>query len=337
MKTTTLTIPAVALVLLAAAPLVAEEPTVETVVDGLYNPSAVAVQPETGHIFVSDSGAGRVIRVVDGEAQDVIVGFGKDVYGKGPMFDIGPLGLVFLNKDTLVVGGGDKPDGEELLRVFTVPAAGSPAIKATDTVVSFDMPATDDVKGEGNFYGLAATKKAIFVTCNGDDTKGWVSRASIVNGEVTDFKRFLATKEATDVDAPIAAAISPKGQLVVGQGGEVTVPQDSLLTFYNPKNGKLLLNLPTGLYDITGLAYSADGKKIFATDFAWMKTSEGGLFQLISTDGNGKQKIETKKLASLDKPTALAIVGDVAYVTVFGTPAEGSDGKSGKLVKITLK
>ena len=343
MKIKTLVLNAVAMVVLAASPLVAADPTVETVIDGLYNPCAVAVQPDTGVVFVSDSGAGRVIRVVDGKAQDVIVGFAKDVYGKGPKFDIGPLGLVFLDKDTLVVGGGDYPDGDELLRVFSVPAAGSPAIKASDATGSFKMPATGDVKGEGNFYGLAATETAIFVTCNGDDTKGWISRAAIQKGKVTEFKRFLATKEATEVDAPIAATIrislSPEKPdlLVIGQGGEVTVPEDALLTFYDVKTGKMLLNLETGLYDITGLAYSADSKKLFATDFAWMKTTEGGLFQLISTDDNGKQSVEAKKLVSLDKPTALAIQGDTIYVTVFGTPAEGSDAKTGKLVKVTVK
>jgi len=337
MKTTNLTINAAAFALLAVAPLMAAEPTVETVVGGLYNPCAVAVQPETGDLFVSDSGAGRVIRVVDGKAVDVIVGFEKDVYGKGPKFDIGPLGLVFLNKNTLVVGGGDKPDGEEQLRVFTVPAAGSPAVKVSDATASFAIEATDDLKGEGNFYGLAANGKSVFVTCNGDDTKGWISRASRKKNTLSDFARFLPTKEATEVDAPIAAVISPKGQLVVGQGGEVTVPEDSLLTFYNPKTGKMLLNLSTGLYDITGLAYSADGKSLFATDFAWMKTEDGGLFQLISSDDNGKQSIEAKKMVSLDKPTALAVKDDAIYVTVFGSPAEGSDEKAGKLVKIITK
>ncbi len=335
MKIKTLVLNAVAMVLLATSPLVAEDPTIETVIDGLYNPCAVAIQPDTGVVFVPDSGAGRVIRVVDGKAQDVIVGFAKDVYGKGPKFDIGPLGLVFLNKNTLVVGGGDYPDGEELLRVFTVPAAGSPAIKASDATDSFNMPATGDIKGEGNFYGLAAKKGAVFITCNGDDTKGWIAKATIKKGKVTDFKRFLPTKEETEVDAPIAAVISPKGLLVIGQGGEVTVPEDSLLTFYDTKTGKMLLNLETGLYDITGLAYSTDGKKLFATDFAWMKTSEGGLFQLISTDD--KQTVEAKKLVSLDKPTALAVQGDTIYITVFGTPAEGSDERSGKLVKVTVK
>ncbi len=334
MKIKTLIVNAVAMIVLAASPLVAEEPTVETVVDGLYNPCAVAIQPKTGIVFVSDSGAGRVIRVVDGKAQDVIVGFAKDVYGKGPKFDIGPLGLVFLNKNTLVVGGGDHIDGEELLRVFSVPAPGAPAIKASDATDSYNMPAIGDIKGEGNFYGLARKGRAIYITCNGDDTKGWIAKATIKKGKVTSFERFLPTKENTEVDAPIAAVISPKGDLVIGQGGEVTVPEDSLLTFYNME-GEMLLNLETGLYDITGLAYSTDGKKLFATDFAWMKTSEGGLFQLISTDD--KQTIEAKKLVSLDKPTALAVQGDTIYITVFGTPAEGSDVRSGKLVKVTVK
>lgn len=36
---------------------------VSTVVDGLDNPAGIAIQPETGDIFVSDSGASRVIRV----------------------------------------------------------------------------------------------------------------------------------------------------------------------------------------------------------------------------------------------------------------------------------
>jgi DNA-binding beta-propeller fold protein YncE len=91
----------------------AQEAKVETVIGGLSNPCGVAVQPETGHVFVADSAAGRVIRIVDGKAQDVITGFPKDVFGKGPFYDVGPLGLVFLDKTTLVVGDGGFKDGEE--------------------------------------------------------------------------------------------------------------------------------------------------------------------------------------------------------------------------------
>ncbi len=320
-----------ALLTFALAPAWADH-HVSTVVDGLDNPAGVAIQPETGDLFVSDSGASRVIRVVDGKVQEVITGFPVDVYGKGPMYNIGPLGLLFLDKDTLVVGGGDLKDGEELLRVYKVPAAGEPAITADKAEVSFSLAENDDVKGEGNFYALTAIGNSVFVTCNGDDTKGWVARAEIKDGTLVNYERFLATKEATEVDAPVAATISPRGELVIGQMGEITVPGDGLLTFYNPHNGKMLLNLATGLCDITALAYSPKGQ-LYATDFNWLDTKAGGLYQLISKEADGKQSIEAKKIESLDKATAMAFGHDGAlYITVIGT-GEG-DAKGGKLLKI---
>jgi DNA-binding beta-propeller fold protein YncE len=324
---------AIALVLLCSQALYAEV-QVETVLEGLTNPSGVAIQPETGHLFVADSGASRVIRVVDGKAEDVVTGFPKDIYGKGPMYDIGPLGLAFLDKDTLVVGDGSLPDGEEMLRVYTIPAAGSPAIACDQMNASFTLPETEDLKGEGNFYALAVTKNAIFATSNGDDTKGWVARAEIEGNNVLNFERFLATKEAVEVDAPVGIAISPRGELVVGQMGEINIPHDSLLTFYEASSGKLLLNLPTGLYDITAVAYSPKGQ-LYALDFAWMDTTAGGLFQLIAQRADGKQTLKAEKIVALDKPTAMTFDKDGAlYITVFGTSAEGDTVKSGKLLKI---
>ena len=60
------------LLLATRFPLMAE-PTVETVLEGLQNPVAVVLQPETEVIFVAESGAGRVIRIVDGKAEVVVV------------------------------------------------------------------------------------------------------------------------------------------------------------------------------------------------------------------------------------------------------------------------
>lgn len=326
----TLSLSVLALLTLCLSPVHAAE--AETVLAGLDNPCGVAIQPETGHVFVSDSAAAKIIRIVDGKAQDVITDFPIGVYGKGPMYNIGPLGLVFLGKDTLVVGGGGLADGEELLRVYNVPAAGSAAIKADAMEKSFKLAGTDELKGEGNFYAVAANKNFVYVTCNGDDTKGWVARARIKDGKLTNYKRFLATKEATEVDAPVGATISPRGELVIGQMGEITVEGDGLLTFYNAKNGKMLLNLETGLSDITALAYSPKGQ-LYATDFMWLNTKEGGLFQLISKKDGDDQTIESKKVLDLDKPTAMAFADDGSlYITVIGT-GEG-DKKGGKLLKV---
>ncbi len=297
------------------------------VVGGLNNPCGVAIQPETGVVFVADSGAGRVVQVVDGKAVDVITGFPKDVYGKGPNYDIGPLGLTFLDRDTLVVGGGGNIDDKELLRVYKVDVKG--VLKAEDMEASFSLTANETLKAEGNFHGVTSTDSAVYVTCNGDDTKGWVAKATVKDGKVTKFERFIATKEATGVDAPVAATMSPRGQLVIGQMGEITVPNDGLLTFYNAKNGKMLRNVEVGLSDITAVAFSPKKKaKIYALDFSWFDTAEGGLFQLIAKKGDEKLMIESKKLCGLDKPTAMAFGDDGAlYITVIG------DG-DGQLLKI---
>lgn len=302
-------------------------PAMHVVVEGLDNPCGVAIQPETGIVFVADSGASRIVKIENGVAVDVVVGFKVDIYGKGPQYNIGPLGLLFLDKNTLIVGGGDVPDGEEMLYVFDLTDWKEP-IQADNAKSKHNLPAEGDVKGEGNFYALTLANGSVFVTCNGDDTKGWVSRASIEGNNVSGFERFIATKEATQVDAPVGITTSARGDLVVGQMGEINVPNDSLLTFYDPKTKKMLLNLKTDLYDITALAYSPSPRnQLYALDFAWMDTTQGGLFQLLKDDAKG---MRTKKIVSLDKPTAMAFAADGSlYITVIGPEA-----KKGSLLRI---
>ena len=317
--------------MLAQVNLADEE--VEVVLDGLKNPCGVAVQPGTGTVFVSESAAGRVIRVIDGEAQAVITGSSGDVYGKGPKYDIGPLGIVFLDEKRLAVADGGYPDGEEYIRVFEVPEPGQAAVAFEDGTKIGPVAATDEIKAEGNLYGVAATDTAIFVTCNGDDTKGWVAKAEIQGTKFGELKRFIATKEATNppTDAPVGITISPRGEIVIGQMGEINVENDSKLNFYNAKNGKVLLDRDTGLHDITALAYSPKGH-LYALDFAWVDTAQGGLFRL---DDNKEDGISPHKIVGLDKPTCMALGSDGSlYVTVIGAVAEGSQVGNGQLIRL---
>lgn len=320
-----------------APTIVSAEVKAETVVTGLSNPCGIAIQPETGTVFVSDSAKGTVVRIIDGKAEVVIAGSPKDVYGKGPKYDIGPLGIAFRDKNTLVVGDGGFVDGQESIRIFTIPEPGKAALDYDKDVVTKLGPlaAEGDVKPEGNLYGVAVTAAGIYCTCNGDDTKGWISMAEINGTKYGPLKRFIATKEAVDVDAPVAITVSAQGDLVVGQMGEMNKPKDGLLTFYNAKSGKKLLNLETGLYDPTGLAYSPKGL-LYATDFAWMASSEGGLYRLDKDTKDGNTTIKTTKIVELDKPTALAFGPDgTLYVTVVGATKEGETaGTNGALLKI---
>ncbi len=319
--------------LISACSLLRAEPTVETVLEGLKNPVAVVLQPETDVIFVAESGAGRVIRIVDGKAEVVITGFPLEKYGEGPKYSIGPLGLAFLDKDHLVVGGGGLPDGEELLRCYKLPEAGS--IEASEMVSSSSLKPVDDVGGEGNFYGLARTSGALFVTCNGDDTKGWIARALLVGGvekTVAPLQRVIATKVATGLDAPVALTVSPDGNLVVGQMGEIKVAGDSGLTFYHPTSGKRLAHFATGLHDISGLAYGPGGM-LYATDFSWLKPDQGSLSQLLSVRER-KQTVKARRILPLERPTAITFdQSGAALVTVIGS---GEKPDSGKLLRIEL-
>lgn len=312
----------------------------------LHNPCGLAVRPDSGDVFISDSAASRILRygkklgTDEYEIVEVITGFPKDVYGTGPMYDIGPLGLLFLDKDTLVVGGGGNKDGAELLRFYTLPAAGG---RITADQMKFTMGplkgADEAHPGEGNFYALAKAGNAIFATSNGDDTKGWINRCALENGEPKEYTTFIATKEATQVDAPVGITSDADGKLLyVGQMGEITVPADSLLTCYEAETGKLLWNATTGRFDISALAFNPKSGTLYCLDYGWMDTKEneqGGLYRLDITDGEeGKKTVTATKLDSLDRPTAMAFNADgQLFVTTFGPGEEGSANHPGHLYR----
>ena len=332
---------AIVMAMLPAFVVQAEE-KIEVVLDGLHNPAGLAVQPGTGHLFVSDSGAGKIVRIVDGKPEDVVTDFPTDVYGKGPKYNIGPLGLAFVDEDTLVVADGSQEDTKEVVRVFTVPKAGEEAIKADAAKAMLGpLESSDELAAEGNYYGVAVTEDAIYATANGDDTKGWVVRAAI-NGDGTfgELERYIATKEATQVDAPVGVTISDKGHIVIGQMGEISAPNDGLVTFYNAKDGKMLLNLETGLHDITALIYSPKGH-LYALDFAWAKPEDAGLYRL-DAEGKGKdQTVTPKKIVALNKPAAIAFGDDGAmYISVFGETdgdaddSEKEESPTGQVIKL---
>jgi hypothetical protein len=313
-----------------------EEVAFESILRGLHNPCGVTVQPDTGHVFVAESGAGRIIRVVDGRAEDVIVDFPLDEFGDGPKYTIGPLGLIFQDARTLIVGGGGMQGGDELVRIYEVPDAGSPAIPSAKMKNSLGpLAASADVKGEGNFHAVAVTPAAVFVTCSGDDEKGWIAKADIATSGYSKLERFVATKEAVHVDAPVGLTIGPGGDVVVGQMGEINVPRDGLLSFYHAKTGRLRMNLELQLFDVTGLAYSTrHADRLYAVDFAWMDLEKGGLYRLDAVQQDGKQAVKAVLMAALERPTALAFAPDgTLYVTVIGPIADSPGAPEGRLVK----
>jgi DNA-binding beta-propeller fold protein YncE len=305
--------------------------------ENLDNPSGVAVQPGTGDLFVAQHTG--IVRVFPSGADNrfshklEIAKYPSDIYGKGPMYDIGPLGVAFLKNDELIVTDGSRPDAQELVRIYKVGehAPESPHSEEDALYTLGPIPAGEaSAKGEGNFYAAAVASDAIYVTSNGDDTKGWVLRAKLEGGKPGKLEPFIATKTAVQVDAPCGITLNKADELVVSQMGEVNVPGDSLLTIYDRHTGQLKHSYKTGLNDIIGIAYSPEGK-LYAVDFAWMDAKQGGLFELTIAG----EEVKAKKLMELDKPTALAFDKEGGLlITVFGTADAGASTKPGKLLRV---
>lgn len=296
----------------------AEGPKSSVEIIHLDNPSGVAVHPTTKEIFVvSHQGVFRLVRGKPRKLYLEIDGFPTDEYGKGPVYQIGPLGCTFWGNDRLIVADGSRKDGEELVRVYKIDAA-PPEKPRKEDAAEFTLgpiaPGDLSPKGEGNFYGVVVWNDAIYVTSNGDDTKGWVAKSAIADGKPGTLTPTIATKVATEVDAPIGITVTPdKSQLVVSQGGEVNVAGDSLLTFYDAQ-GNLAKKYKTGLNDITGVAYCPSGK-LYGVDYSWVDAAQGGLFELV-IEGD---EVKPKKILSLDRPTSLTFDSEGAlYITVFG-------------------
>src|SRR5579871_4724938 len=82
----------------------------------LENPSGICVHPGTGQVFITSQQG--VFRLVPGEVKKIyleVKGFPTDIYGKGPKYNIGPLGCTLWGTDRLIIADGSRPDSEELV------------------------------------------------------------------------------------------------------------------------------------------------------------------------------------------------------------------------------
>ncbi|BBO35294.1 hypothetical protein PLANPX_4906 [Lacipirellula parvula] len=326
---------------------------VETLLSGLDNPCAVVVRPEARdgqpyEIYVSESGAGQVLRVTSdkpSESTPIITGFPVDSYGDAKKaeseYRIGPLGLAFITPKKLAVGGAGLEQGEDLVTVYSLPEDGSALeYKQQDHAVGPIPKGKKTTTGEGNFYGLAKSDDALFVTSNGDDDEAWVLKADLKANKLRDLQPFIATKRLVGTTGPTGAVVNPKqnaNYLVISQMSDFETDRDSLITFYSPRSGKVALNQQTGLYDIAGLAYSPTDN-LYAVDVVRADAKLGGVYRLDSAEKDGKQTCRAVKIAGAERPTALAFGPDGAmYVTAIGPRQAPGTPSTGVLLKITPK
>jgi len=298
-----------------------ENYSVETVLEGLDRPGGVVFRANSAkagphELFLVENGAGRIIRIgTNGprEIHEVVTGLLKNSLEGDFFSQLGPVGLAFLTRTKLAVGGG----GQGAVGVYLLPDDGS-------AVAADEANHTVGASGNGAFFAIAQSDTTLFMTgANGD--RGWIFQSEIEANRLATLSSFatssFATTKKSDAHGMATGiAISPSPRppfLVVAYPGNLETRQDSTISFYVSSIGTVAMNLGTGLHDVVALAYSPTGQ-LYAVDLAWEKEEASGVYR-----------------PSVQRPTSMAFTPDgTLYVTALGA---SDSKKQGVLVKITGK
>lgn len=311
---------------------------------GLDHPFGVAVQPQTNRLFVAEGAAGRVVRITDQEAEPMVIGFPRrprpTIEG---IRDVGPRGLAFLDRSTLaILGTGEGDRGDPLVIVQVPDSSGPPqTIEAAPQLTVANASADE----RWQLQGVAVVSSAILCAMTSPDGRSGVARFLIENPAELDVAtsfgscELLATTETASNDRFVCLTISPRGELVVGQQIDAE-RREGRITFYRVTDGTPLLHLVTDLPTITALSYGPRRPGGAAPQLYALHGNRaedgGGLYRLDAAFLDGQVRIRPAKLASLDRPTAMAWASDgTLYVTILGPEAVDATQPAGKLVRLS--
>jgi hypothetical protein len=335
---------AILLLALAAPSLAADGVKVETLLTGLSNPCGVAIRPAAPggqeEVFVADSGALKVVRVPGsepGQPTDVVTGFTEATFGEEPI-RVGPLALLFLDRDHLLVGASGN-EGRASVRMYELPDPPRP-LSAAQAQQQVDFPADGAAAGGADHvYSMVRTRAndhvpdAVILASFRNDRSGMLRKIAVRAGTLGDLQTFHDEKNRPGEPADVGLA--ERGYIVAGQAGTLDKPRDSWLDFFNPIDGARVMELPIDLYDVVALAYSPTTGSLYAADIAWMAPDEGGIFRVDDLGEAGKPRCVPVRMAEVNRPSALAFAPDgTLYVTAFGKP-NGDETNTGVLLKIT--
>jgi hypothetical protein len=314
----------------------------EVVIRGLDYPVGVAVQPQTNHVFVAEGVAARVVRIVDQRAEPVLLGFPRKARPMGSaMPEIGPRGMTFLNRSTLaVLGTGEKDRGDPLV-IAEAPAPTDPP-RTVETALQLTV-ADSNADQRWQLQGVTVVGSAVLCAMTSGNGRSGIARFMIQNPAELERStsygpcELFATINSANGDRLVCLTSSPRGELVAGHRA-VAEPHEGRITFHRATDGMPLLQLATGVPTLTMLTYGPrrSGEAVsHLYALCGSRTEDGGgLYRLDAALADGQVRIRPQKLASLNRPTAMAWAGDGSlYVTILGNGAADATQPAGELIR----
>lgn len=296
----------------------------QTVVEGLDNPTALALRPggprSGSNLFVAEAGAGRVIGLsTDSDSEPPIAAlteFSRDGGG-------GPSCMVFRSRNRLLVGQSSTNESPATVHEYDIDDDRLPILSSA-AKSKLDYKANDKAI---TLADIARSDDALFVATADHQ---WLLKTHLMGSKAGELEPFVRPIDATQVGTPRAVTVSAKGYLLAAESGPPGSTGNAILVFHHPVNliSPPLLVLETELDDITALAYSPVTDRLYAAAIA----PQSGVYRIDAVPLAGRDGCRAVLVAQVERPTALVFSDDgVLYVTANG----GDDRAQGKLLKLT--
>jgi len=318
--------------LLAPHRCTAADVSVEKVASGLNGPSAIAIRPggsDPGELFVAERGAGRVVKLSigkTGQSIAVITGFAEPRGANGETGEAadaaGIESLLFLDPMRLAVAGGEG-DGRPYLRLFEV-GDSHRMLTAGDAKQNLEMPEGGEAAAIRGFRNLARTMPndtvADVLIAAGETSRGpgglW--KIAVRANTLGEISPMFAKKPDRFRGSVGGIAIASPGYITIAAAADDSKRADTI-RFVNPVDGRVVLQVRTGLKEIIGVAYSPVTGNLYAAD-----GDAGAIYRIDDASTPGKPACKAAKIADVRHPTAIAFASEG---TLFiATSDESSDG-----------
>ena len=348
------------MLVVGGSPCPAAPPVVQTLAEGLEQPTALALRPsgegEPDVLFVALASEIHQLVVRQGEASPlrplsirVEGGAGSlTLEDKQPADKPVVTSLHFVNRDAMLMAGRRRNRHERSLNLVTLPTD----IEARQAIArsSTREPAeAATLKVPGGYFALTSNERQAYAVLKLDDDAHAATHAAGVRllrtrlasnmlGPLTPLE---TARRVLDVGFPVSVAASPDGYVVALYQGKPDGP--SQLVFLDPElrpgAGKPVA-MPLDLTGVGALAYrrveGTERQQLFAL-------ASDGLYRIdAALDANQRMFATATRLVEIDSPTAMAhSPGGAIYVTTDDATtgdAKADDGaKTGRLMRITLE